>query len=111
MIYSELGVISYKQKNYKEARDYHLKAYSLCKSEASFWVQETILTNLAHAYRKLRDYKNAIKELEQCICLNSGNPQTYFSLGFLYHLNDQLNKAISYYHKSLKYKHDNQFAQ
>lgn len=72
---------------------------------------ETILTNLSHTYRKLKDYKSSIKELEQCVCLNSTNPQTYFSLGFVYHLNDQVNKAISYYHKSLKYKHDNQFAQ
>ena len=38
-------------------------------------------------------------------------PQTYFSLGFVYHLNGNVNKAISYYHKSLKYKHDNQFGQ
>ena len=72
---------------------------------------ETVLTNLAHAYRKLKSYKNATQELERCVCLNSTNPQTYFSLGFVYHLNGNVNKAISYYHKSLKYKHDNQFAQ
>jgi len=45
------------------------------------------------------------------VCLNSTNSHTYFSLGFVYHLNEKVNKAISYYHKSLKYKHDNQFAQ
>lgn len=43
--------------------------------------------------------------------LHSANAQTYFSLGFIYHLSGQLNKAICFYHKSLKYKHDNQFAQ
>ena len=53
----------------------------------------------------------AIKYLEQCVSLNPSNHNTYFSLGFVYHLDNQLNKAISYYHKSLKYKHDNQFAQ
>jgi redox-sensitive bicupin YhaK (pirin superfamily) len=36
--------------------------------------------------------------------LNSTNPQTYFSLGFVYHLSGNVNKSISYYHKSLKYK-------
>ncbi len=35
----------------------------LCKQEASYWVTETILTNLAHAYRKLRNFKSAIQEL------------------------------------------------
>lgn len=70
-----------------------------------------MLTNLAHALRKLKSYKNATHELERCVCLNSTNPQTYFSLGFIHHLDGNVNKAISYYHKSLKYKHDNQFAQ
>ena len=79
--------------------------------DSSFWVKETILTNLAHACRKLRDYKLAITNLEQCVSLNSSNAQTFFSLGFIYHLSGQLNKAISFYHKSLKFKHDNQFAQ
>lgn len=104
-------MISYKQKKYKEALGYQREAIKLCRPEASYWVTETILTNLAHTYRKLKDYKSSIKELEQCVCLNSTNPQTYFSLGFVYHLHEQVNKAISYYHKSLKYKHDNQFAQ
>lgn len=72
---------------------------------------ETVLTNLAHSFRKLKDYKMAIKYLEQCVSLNPSNPQTYFSLAFVFHLSGQLNKAINYYHKSLKYKHDNQFAQ
>lgn len=111
LIYSELGVINYKQKFYKEAKRYHNEALVLCQPDASYWVMETILTNLAHSCRKLRNYKEAIRYLEQCISLNSTNPQTYFSLGFIYHLSGQLNKAISFYHKSLKHKHDNQFAQ
>lgn len=43
--------------------------------------------------------------------LNPANSQTFFSLAFVYHLGNQLNKAICYYHKSLKLRHDNQFAQ
>jgi hypothetical protein len=30
LIYSELGVILYKQKNYKEAKKIHMEALSLC---------------------------------------------------------------------------------
>lgn len=111
MIYSELGVINYKQKNYKEAKKNHEYALVMCQPDTSYWVRETILTNLAHAERKLKDYKSAIIHLEQCVSLNSSNAQTYFSLAFIYHLSNQLNKSISFYHKSLKYKHDNQFAQ
>jgi uncharacterized protein HemY len=38
LIYSELGVINFKQKNYKEAKDLHHKALSLCQPDVSFWV-------------------------------------------------------------------------
>ena len=43
--------------------------------------------------------------------MNPQNNQTYFSLAFSHHLNGQLNKAISNYHKALKYKPDSQFMQ
>ena len=56
-------MISYKQKKYKDALNYQREAIKLCKPEASYWVTETILTNLAHTYRKLKDYKSSIKEL------------------------------------------------
>lgn len=46
-----------------------------------------------------RDYKNAILYFEKCISLNSKNPNTYFSLAFTHHINNQLYKAITYYHK------------
>lgn len=62
-------------------------------------MNETILSNLAHTYRKLKDYKNAITFYEKCIALNSKNPYTYFSLAFTCHISNQLNKAICYYHK------------
>lgn len=38
LIYSELGVINYKQKNYKEAKKYHQEAVTLCQSDSSYWV-------------------------------------------------------------------------
>ena len=63
LIYSELGVINYKQKNYKDAKKYHELALEKCHGDSSFWVKETILTNLAHACRKLREYKSAISNL------------------------------------------------
>lgn len=63
LIYSELGVINYKQKNYKEAKKNHLEALSLCHPDSSYWVMETILTNLAHACRKMKEYKNAVSYL------------------------------------------------
>lgn len=64
---------------------------------------------MAHAYRKLRDYKNSIKYYEKCITLNPKSSQTYFSLAFTYHISESLEKAIHNYHKSLHFKPDNNF--
>lgn len=110
LIHNEIGVIYYKQKDYNEAKNFYLKALELSE-EATSWIVETILSNLAHCYRKLRDYKNSIKHLEKCVTLNPQNGNTYFSLAFAYHLSNQLNKAICYYHKSLKFRPENQFTQ
>ena len=106
LIYNELGVIYFKQRLFPEARDTFLSALNLC-DDAVNYVIETILSNLAHCYRKLKDYQNAAKYYEKCITLNSKNPNTYFSLAYTYHIWGVFDKAISYYHKSLHYKHDN----
>ena len=43
--------------------------------------------------------------------MNPQSYQTYFSLGFCHHLNGNINKGISNYHKALKFKPDSQFMQ
>lgn len=83
---------------YNEAKEIFLQALTLSENAIN-WVNETIFSNLAHTYRKLKDYKNAITFYEKCISLNSKNPYTYFSLAFTCHISNQLNKAICYYHK------------
>lgn len=109
LICNELGVIYFKQKMYIEAKEKYMMALGMCEDAAS-WILETIYSNLAHTYRKLKDFKNSIKYYEKCITLNPKNPFTYFSLAYTYHISNQLNKAICFYHKSLHFKNDNQFA-
>ena len=53
IIYNEMGVTCYKRKLYDQAREYFLKAKSLCISSAD-WILCEILTNLGHSYRKLK---------------------------------------------------------
>ena len=53
LIYNEIGVIYYKQKAYNEAKDFFLNALKICDNTIS-WIVETILSNLAHTYRKLK---------------------------------------------------------
>lgn len=51
LIYNEIGVIYFKQRSYNEARELFLTALKLCDSTVSSIV-ETILSNLAHTFRK-----------------------------------------------------------
>ena len=53
LIYNELGVIYFKQRLYNEAREMFLAALKLC-DVAINWIVETVLSNLAHTYRKLK---------------------------------------------------------
>ncbi|KRW98290.1 hypothetical protein PPERSA_01728 [Pseudocohnilembus persalinus] len=112
-----IGTYYYLTKKYEDESDQAMSVYRTvsrlfpgCYLAGSVeWIIETILSNLAHTHRKLKDWKNAIQTYERCITLNPKNPQTFFSLAYTYHISNQLNKAICYYHKSLHYKHDNPF--
>lgn len=53
LILNEIGAILLKQKNYAEARDTFIAAVNLCDNPTS-WVLETIFSNLAQTYRKMK---------------------------------------------------------
>ena len=53
LVYNEMGVVSYKQRDYSSAEQYFSLALSLC-SESNSKTYETILINSAHCHRKLK---------------------------------------------------------
>ena len=53
LVYNEIGVILYKERKYIESKEVLLNAMSLCDNTIS-WVLETICSNLAHTFRKLK---------------------------------------------------------
>jgi len=55
LIHNEIGVILYKEKKYLEAKERFLDAYTnFCDSNTIPWVLETICSNLANTFRKLK---------------------------------------------------------
>lgn len=53
LIYNEIGVIHFKQKSFNDAKELFLTALKICDNSIG-WIVETILSNLAHTYRKLK---------------------------------------------------------
>ncbi|KAF8413721.1 hypothetical protein HHK36_001714 [Tetracentron sinense] len=59
--------------------------------------------------RQLRMYHEAISYYEKALALSTRSLSTYAGLAYTYHLQDNFNAAIAYYHKALWLKPDDQF--
>ena len=109
LIYNELGVIAYKNKQYQNAVILFKKSIDLVSIENLNEIWEPTLSNLAHSYRKLKLYNEAIKYYLQALTVTPNNSSIYGSLGFTYQLQCNFLLAIEYYHKCLSLKPDDSF--
>ncbi|XP_034679552.1 anaphase-promoting complex subunit 6 [Vitis riparia] len=108
LVYNELGVVAYDMKEYNKAVWWFQKTLSHIPSSLSEMWEPTIV-NLAHAYRKLKMYHEAISFYEKALTLSIRSLSTYAGLAYTYHLQDNFPAAITYYHKALWLKPDDQF--
>jgi Flp pilus assembly protein TadD len=67
------------------------------------------LFNLAHTFRKLGFFTQAIEHYQQCVQLNPKNASTYSALGLAYYLNNQVHEASDSYNKALFLKSNDRF--
>ncbi|OIW08211.1 hypothetical protein TanjilG_15172 [Lupinus angustifolius] len=107
LVYNELGVVAYHMQEYKKAIWWFEKTLALIPTSLSEMWEPTVV-NLAHAYRKLKMYHEAISYYEKALTLST-SISTYAGLAYTYHLQDDFAKAITYYHKALWTKPDDQF--
>ncbi|KAK9199105.1 hypothetical protein WN944_014292 [Citrus x changshan-huyou] len=116
LVYNELGVVAYHMKD---------TLAHIPSSLSEMW--EPTVVNLAHAYRKLKIYHEAISCYERALTLLNRSLSTYAGLAYTYHLQktarvydnefvssgslvqDNFSAAITYYHKALWLKPDDQF--
>ncbi|KRH26164.1 hypothetical protein GLYMA_12G156300v4 [Glycine max] len=108
LVYNELGVVAYHMEEYKKAAWWFEKTLALVPTTLSEMWESTVV-NLAHAYRKLTMYQDAISYYEKALALSTRSVSTYAGLAYTYHLQDDFTTAISYYHKALWLKPDDQF--
>lgn len=106
-VYTELGVVAYNMKEYNKAVFWFEKTLALIPCLSQLW--EPTVVNLAHAYRKLKRYREAISCYERALTLSSKSVSTYAGLAYTYHLQDNFSAAITHYHKALWLKPTDQF--
>ncbi|XP_010060710.2 anaphase-promoting complex subunit 6 [Eucalyptus grandis] len=108
LVYNELGVVSYHMKEYNKAVRWFEKTLAHISSSLSEMWEPTVV-NLAHSYRKLKMYNEAILNYEKALALSTRSVCTYAGIAYTYHLQDNFTAAITYYHKALRLKPDDQF--
>ncbi|PON98465.1 N-terminal acetyltransferase A, auxiliary subunit [Trema orientale] len=108
LVYNELGVVAYHMKEYNKSVRWFEKTLAHIPSPLSEMWEPTVI-NLAHACRKLKLYEEAISYYEKALALSTKSVSTYAGLAYTYHLQDNFTAAITYYHKALWLKPDDQF--
>jgi len=109
MIYNELGVVYYQQKKYKKAKDFFNATIRYISSD-SYNSWESTFFNLGHCYRKLKQYKDALVCYNKALNISPKDPMILSAIAFTYHLENKLDKAITYYHKVLSLQAHDTFA-
>jgi len=114
LVHNELGVLAYRNKEYENAISHLLDAIALVPHPLTDEWEATVV-NVAHAYRKMNDFDNAIEWYERALSLAPKCAGTHTALGFTHQLkgNFQTNmsEAIECYHKALSLRPDDTFAQ
>eukprot|EP01102_Stenamoeba_stenopodia_P001135 TRINITY_DN10993_c0_g1_i1.p1 TRINITY_DN10993_c0_g1~~TRINITY_DN10993_c0_g1_i1.p1 ORF type:complete len:605 (+),score=160.42 TRINITY_DN10993_c0_g1_i1:44-1816(+) len=108
LIFNELGVIYYKNKQYERAKQFFMKVLELANSNLLETWEPTVF-NLGHCFRKLRQYKEAVMFYQKALAISPKNPGTYSALGYCHHLEGDLDIAIEYYHRALAIRSDDAF--
>eukprot|EP00117_Sycon_ciliatum_P005401 scpid53756/ scgid9361/ Cell division cycle protein 16 homolog; Anaphase-promoting complex subunit 6; CDC16 homolog; Cyclosome subunit 6 len=106
IICHELATLAYQQASYKLALKYYLKALEVCnkspKDKVSSASWEPLLNNIAHCYRRLRDYDKALEFHQRALALDCTKSSTYTAIGFIHCLRGSFDKAIEHFHKALR---------
>ena len=114
LVYNELGVLAYRNRDYTTAVSFLERAISLVPQPLTDRWEATVV-NLAHANRKLNNFDDAIAWYERALSLAPRVASTYTALGFTHQLKgnfqSHMGEAIECYHKALGLRPDDTFAQ
>ncbi|KAF7312234.1 TPR-REGION domain-containing protein [Mycena indigotica] len=102
LLYNELGVMAYNHAQYEKAASFFQKSLDLAAdTQGSHKTWSTTHLNLGTCYRKLGRYDAAQTSYQNVLDLEPRHPQALGFIGIVYHLTNQLDKAILKYHEAL----------
>ena len=100
LIYNEIGVVYYKQRQFDEAEKYFLKGVSICNNEDRSITTQTLILNLGHCYKKMKRFKEALQLYIKLYCIDSRNIDVLNAIGTTLALLGNNNLALEYLHKA-----------
>jgi len=110
LVHNELGANAYNLRRYDEAATHFEKAIELALAlgEHGLPVEslETLISNHAHALRKLGRLDEAEAGFRKALGLCPSNAATHAALGYTLHCHGKLSEATTAYHKSLSLRDD-----
>ncbi|CAH8517429.1 unnamed protein product [Heterobilharzia americana] len=100
----ELGTLAFESQKYVDATRFLVRAYErACELSGQvpspFW--EPLVNNLAHSYRKMGLYNQAIAMHELALRLVPESPTTLACLAMVHAINGNLEVAVDYLHRSV----------
>ncbi|CAH8563369.1 unnamed protein product [Schistosoma rodhaini] len=100
----ELGTLAFESQKYVDSTRFLVRAYErACELSGQvpspFW--EPLVNNLAHSYRKMGLYSQAIAMHELALRLVPESPTTLACLAMLHAINGNLEVAVDYLHRSV----------
>ena len=100
LIYNEIGVVYYKQRQFDEAEKYFLKGVSICNNEDRSITTQTLILNLGHCYKKMKRFKEALQLYIKLYCIDSRNIDVLNAIGTTLAFLGNNNLALEYLHKA-----------
>ncbi|BHF64209.1 anaphase promoting complex subunit cdc16 [Sparganum proliferum] len=105
-ILHELGSLAFKSKRYSEALELLKQAYSIAldlsdQVLAPYW--EPLLNNLAHVYRELGEYEQALKLHFAALNLVENSPSTLESMGLIYAMTNRFEEAVRAFQTAISF--------
>ena len=100
LIYNEIGVVYYKQRQFDEAEKFFLKGVSICNNEDRSITTQTLILNLGHCYKKMKRFKEALQLYIKLYCIDSRNIDVLNAIGTTLAFLGNNNLALEYLHKA-----------